>query len=283
MGGRAAARRCETALPARVDVRDHRLRLHRPARGASGRRAQDATRWSSKRRRRGHGCSSRNGGQVSIGYRPTHAELRRTFGRELADRVHRESFDAFDYLGDFIEREEIDCAWRRVGRFHGAHLPSSYEALAGRSRTSPRSGPSKPTWCRGPSSATRSQRHLPRRCGLSPARFAAPRTLSPRSPRQSRSHGRTGGDEMPGRSGGAGRGRVPAPYRPRAAPHARRRGGDQRLYRSPESLAPPTGHSYRQLRDRDRADRRQPDAGALPEGPGGERQPQGGLLLSGEP
>ena len=89
----------------------------------------------------GHGCSSRNGGQVSIGYRPTHAELRRDLGRTLADRVHRESFDAFDYLGDFIEREEIDCAWRRVGRFHGAHLPGSYEALAREIETEPKEHP----------------------------------------------------------------------------------------------------------------------------------------------
>ena len=89
----------------------------------------------------GHGCSSRNGGQVSIGYRLTHAELRRDFGRELADRIHREGFEAFDYLGDFIEREEIDCAWRRVGRFHGAHLPSSYEALAREIENEPKERP----------------------------------------------------------------------------------------------------------------------------------------------
>ena len=89
----------------------------------------------------GHGCSSRNGGQASIGYRPTHAELRRDLGRELADRIHREGFEAFDYLGDFIDREEIDCAWRQVGRFHGAHRPSSYEALAREIENEPRDMP----------------------------------------------------------------------------------------------------------------------------------------------
>ena len=89
----------------------------------------------------GHGCSSRNGGQVSIGYRLTHAELQRAHGRDLASRIHRESFDAFDFLGDFIEGEEIDCAWRRVGRFHGAHRPSSYEALAREIENEPRERP----------------------------------------------------------------------------------------------------------------------------------------------
>ena len=78
----------------------------------------------------GFGCSSRNGGQVSIGYRPTHAELQRAHGPDLGARIQREGFEAFAYLDDFIEGEEVDCAWRRVGRFHGAHLPSSYEALA---------------------------------------------------------------------------------------------------------------------------------------------------------
>ena len=78
----------------------------------------------------GHGCSSRNGGQASIGFRQTHAELRRAHGADLARRIHREGFEAMAYLGDFIESEAIDCAWRRVGRFHGAHRPSRYEELA---------------------------------------------------------------------------------------------------------------------------------------------------------
>ena len=72
-------------------------------------------------------------------------------------------------------------------------------------------------------------------------------------------------------------------HRAQEPARARRGGGDQRLHRPPEPLAPPAGHSDRQLRDRDRADRRQPDAGAVSQGPGGERQPQGGLLLPGEP
>ena len=119
----------ETALPARADVAiigSGYTGLHAALQTA--RAGRDTVVLEAEAA--GHGCSSRNGGQVSIGYRPTHAELRRTFGRELADRIHGESFEAFDYLGDFIEHEEIDCAWRRVGRFHGAHLPSSYEALA---------------------------------------------------------------------------------------------------------------------------------------------------------
>ena len=130
----------ETALPARADVAvigSGYTGLHAALQTA--RAGRDTVVLEAEAA--GHGCSSRNGGQVSIGYRPTHAELRRSFGRELADRVHGESFEAFDYLGDFIEREEIDCAWRRVGRFHGAHLPSSYEALAREIENEPKERP----------------------------------------------------------------------------------------------------------------------------------------------
>ena len=130
----------ETALPARADVAvigSGYTGLHAALQTA--RAGRDTVVLEAEAA--GHGCSSRNGGQVSIGYRPTHAELRREFGRELADRLHGEGFDAFDYLGDFIEREEIDCAWRRVGRFHGAHLPSSYEALAREIENEPRERP----------------------------------------------------------------------------------------------------------------------------------------------
>lgn len=130
----------ETALPARADVAvigSGYTGLHAALQTA--RAGRDTVVLEAEAA--GHGCSNRNGGQVSIGYRPTHAELRRNFGRELADRIHLEGFEAFDYLGDFIEREEIDCAWRRVGRFHGAHLPSSYEALAREIEDEPKEHP----------------------------------------------------------------------------------------------------------------------------------------------
>ena len=78
----------------------------------------------------GFGCSSRNGGQVSLSHRLGYAELRRAHGAELGARISREGAEALSYLGDFIGREGIDCAWRQVGRFHGAHLPARYEALA---------------------------------------------------------------------------------------------------------------------------------------------------------
>ena len=167
----------------------------------------------------GHGCSSRNGGQVSIGYRPTHAELRSAHGRELASRIHREGFEAFDYLGDFIEREEVDCAWRRVGRFHAAHLPSSYEALA-REIEKRAEGPSDRSAHGAAGRAARRDRQqsLPRRRGLPSTRVAASRSLPPRPPWEGRSRGGSGSDAVPGRGDGARRKRIRVAHRTRHAP-----------------------------------------------------------------
>ena len=78
----------------------------------------------------GYGCSSRNGGQVSTSIKPTLGELCRSVGEQTGFRIRREGLSAMDYLADFIERERIDCRWARVGRFHGAHQPARYEAMA---------------------------------------------------------------------------------------------------------------------------------------------------------
>ena len=78
----------------------------------------------------GWGCSSRNGGQVSTSIKPSFAELEALHGRDTASRIRREGINALAWLGEFIERERIDCDWQRVGRFHAAHNPAAFETLA---------------------------------------------------------------------------------------------------------------------------------------------------------
>ncbi|MBY8977066.1 FAD-binding oxidoreductase [Rhodobacteraceae bacterium NNCM2] len=78
----------------------------------------------------GWGCSSRNGGQISTSIKPKFPELARKFGPDRAFGIIKEGHNALQWIGDFIEDEGIDCAFRRNGRFFGAHSPSSYDQLA---------------------------------------------------------------------------------------------------------------------------------------------------------
>lgn len=78
----------------------------------------------------GWGCSSRNGGQISTSVKPRYAELVPQYGHELAFRIVKEGQNSLAWIGDFIAAEEIDCDFRRAGRFHAAHNPARYEALA---------------------------------------------------------------------------------------------------------------------------------------------------------
>lgn len=87
----------------------------------------------------GWGCSSRNGGQVSDGVKPDFNRLARAHGRESAHAIIAEAKRALSWLDEFIEAEKIACEFRRCGRFHGAHTPSAYEALA--NEVADRSGP----------------------------------------------------------------------------------------------------------------------------------------------
>ncbi|MDW4551146.1 FAD-binding oxidoreductase [Defluviimonas sp. D31] len=78
----------------------------------------------------GWGCSSRNGGQISTSVKPDYATLSRCYGAAVAEAILRDGQASLDFVGDFVGREGIDCDFRVVGRFHGAHLPAKYDALA---------------------------------------------------------------------------------------------------------------------------------------------------------
>lgn len=78
----------------------------------------------------GWGCSSRNGGQVGTSLKPSYDDLAAKHGPQLAHDILREGHDSLEWIGEFIEREGIDCSLSRCGRFHAAHTPKKYEELA---------------------------------------------------------------------------------------------------------------------------------------------------------
>jgi glycine/D-amino acid oxidase-like deaminating enzyme len=77
----------------------------------------------------GHGCSTRNGGQVSTSIKPDYAALAGRHGAQRALGIRREGIAALEHLGDFIAAEGIQCDWEVNGRFHAAHNARQYDAL----------------------------------------------------------------------------------------------------------------------------------------------------------
>jgi glycine/D-amino acid oxidase-like deaminating enzyme len=78
----------------------------------------------------GWGCSSRNGGQVSTSIKPGFDGLSGRHNEQLAYGIRREGISALTYIADLIDSEKLDCDWTRSGRFHAAHNPKQFEALA---------------------------------------------------------------------------------------------------------------------------------------------------------
>ena len=77
----------------------------------------------------GWGGSSRNGGQVSPSIKPTFQDLSRKYGEETARELLKEGNNALKWIGDFIQEENIDCDFRRVGHYYGAHSLSQFKHL----------------------------------------------------------------------------------------------------------------------------------------------------------
>lgn len=77
----------------------------------------------------GHGCSTRNGGQISPGIDPSEATLSKTHGREKARRLRQEGENALSWIESFVTQESIDCNFERNGLFHAAHTPAHYEQM----------------------------------------------------------------------------------------------------------------------------------------------------------
>ena len=77
----------------------------------------------------GWGGSSRNGGQVSPSIKPSFQELSRKYGEEPARELLKEGNNALKWIGDFIQEENIDCDFRLVGHYYGAHSLSQFKHL----------------------------------------------------------------------------------------------------------------------------------------------------------
>jgi glycine/D-amino acid oxidase-like deaminating enzyme len=86
----------------------------------------------------GWGCSSRNGGQVSTSIKPSFTALSGKHNEQVAFGIRREGLQALDYIDELIRTENLDCDWRRVGRYHAAHNPKQYEALAAFAKNQPK-------------------------------------------------------------------------------------------------------------------------------------------------
>lgn len=78
----------------------------------------------------GFGCSTRNGGQISTSVKPSFAALARRHGKERAFELLKEGQRSLAFVGDFVRSERIECDFGVVGRFHAAHNPAQFEALA---------------------------------------------------------------------------------------------------------------------------------------------------------
>lgn len=77
----------------------------------------------------GHGCSRRNGGQVSSALKPDLHTLTRRYGYDAALALLREGFASVDWLEAFITQENIACHFERCGGFHGAHSARQFQKL----------------------------------------------------------------------------------------------------------------------------------------------------------
>lgn len=83
----------------------------------------------------GMGASTRNGGMVGSGMRLELPQLARRFGRDRAERILRESYDAVDHLEQSIVHHGIECSFRRTGRTLAAWSPRDLENLRRRAET----------------------------------------------------------------------------------------------------------------------------------------------------
>src|SRR3546814_9014939 len=57
-------------------------------------------------------------------------DVERLYGADRAQAMIAEAADSYGHFEQLIEREGIDCLYRRSGRFVGAHTPAAYAGMA---------------------------------------------------------------------------------------------------------------------------------------------------------
>ena len=82
----------------------------------------------------GWGASSRNGGALAgaAGLGKANPKLKQQVDPAILDAMFEEAEQSFDDFEQLIEREGLDCQYRRSGRFVGAHAAGAMAALASR-------------------------------------------------------------------------------------------------------------------------------------------------------
>lgn len=78
----------------------------------------------------GAGGSSRNGGQVSDGMKPSLEKLSRRLGAEIADRIYRDAYDSVHHLRRLIRENNLDVDYQPCGRFLGAHSEKQFRIIS---------------------------------------------------------------------------------------------------------------------------------------------------------
>ena len=81
----------------------------------------------------GEGASTRSGGMVSGGVNVGKGgDIERLYGADRVNAMIEEASESYGHFERLIEREGIECGYRRSGRFVGAHSPSAYAGMAAR-------------------------------------------------------------------------------------------------------------------------------------------------------
>ena len=77
----------------------------------------------------GWGCSTRNGGQVSMGVKPSYAELIKKYDKQKAISILQEGHNSLEWIKSFVADEEIDCDFQHAGHFDGAHNSRAFKEI----------------------------------------------------------------------------------------------------------------------------------------------------------
>lgn len=84
----------------------------------------------------GEGASTRSGGMVSGGVNVGKGgDVETLYGADRVGAMIEEAAESYSHFEQIIERENIDCQYRRCGRFVGAHTPTAYAGMAARVET----------------------------------------------------------------------------------------------------------------------------------------------------